>query len=162
MIKRICILMKKWYSLAQRKWLNQIQYSLNLQASVVAGQRKKKTNLGFKEETNWKMWTLKQIQSCSHSTTACFFPYLYQSDQIASVVFNLSYDQLSPRIGHVLLTGSYSIFCHCWSQTHYRADWCKQPFPCLFLICMEQEECWNVSGCLEGQEGVLYKSASKP
>lgn len=165
MIKRVCILMKKWYSLAQRRWLNQIQYSLNLQAfrsSWIEGKKKKKLEFQRRDKLNWKKWTLKQIQSHLHSTTACFFPCLYQSHQIASVVFNLNHEQLSLTIVHVLLTGSYSIFWHCWSQSHYRAEWCKQPFPCVFLICMEQEAWWNVCGCLEGQEGVLQKSAPKP
>lgn len=32
MIKKVYILIKKPYSVAQKKWLKQIQYSLNLQA----------------------------------------------------------------------------------------------------------------------------------
>lgn len=58
-------------------------------------------------------------------TTAYFFPYLYQSDQFASVVLNLVHDQLSLTIVHIFLAGNYSIFWHCQSQSHYRAEWCK-------------------------------------
>lgn len=146
--------MKKWYSLAQRKQLNQIQCSVNLPAfSSCWIQEKEKLGFQRRDILNWKKWTLKQIQSCSPSTTAYFFPYLYQSNQIASVVFNLVCDQLSLTIVHVLLTGSYSIFWHCQSQSYYRTEWHKQPLPCLFLICMEQEVWWNVLGAWKGRKG---------
>lgn len=153
--------MKKPYSLAQRKCLKQIQYSLNLQGFNSSWIQKKKSSVGFKEDTSKLGKRKKQEQPCSRFTTTYFIPYLYHCDHSASLVCNLNHDQLSLTVFHLSLSGSCGIFWHCYGQTHYREDWCQEPSAphcCLLLICIEQEAWWNVLGYLEGWKRELDKT----